>query len=182
MSTEKQKMLSGELYDASDPELSSMRVRARELMHQINNSPDKNERDSLLRELIGHVGGKIEIEPPFYCDYGANIYLEGNFYANFGCVILDCAQVRIGEDVMFGPSVQVYAAHHPIDALERIKGPELASPITIGRNVWVGGSAIIVPGVTIGENTTIGAGSVVTKDVPANVVAVGNPARVIRRV
>lgn len=181
MKTELDKMLSGELYDASDPQLSAMRVRARELMFQINHCPDKSEREGLFRELIGTVGEKIDVEPPFYCDYGSHIHLEGNFHANFGCVILDCAQVRIGDNVMFGPNVQVYAAHHPIDAAERIRGPELASPILIGKNVWVGGGSIILPGVTIGENTTIGAGSVVTKDIPANVLAVGNPARVIRQ-
>ncbi len=181
MKTELEKMLSGELYVAADPELSAMRRRCRELTYRFNNCPDEIEREVMLRELLGRVGSKVEVEPPFRCDYGSNIFFGENVYVNFNCVILDCAEVRIGDNVMLAPNVQIYAAHHPIDAFQRIKGPELASPITIGNNVWIGGGSIILPGVTFGDNTTIGAGSVVTKDIPAGVVAAGNPARVIRK-
>lgn len=180
--TEREKMLAGELYLASDPELTQGRQRARRLTRLYNATTEEEEaaRLQLLEELFGSVGKGAFIEPPFRCDYGDNIQAGERFYVNFGCVILDCAPVRIGDDVKFGPSVQLYAAYHPIDALTRIAGPELAAPITIGARVWLGGGVIVCPGVTIGANTTIGAGSVVTKDIPANVIAVGNPCRVIR--
>jgi len=180
--TEREKMLAGELYLAADPELVSARRRVRRLtrLYNATTEEDEEQRAELLRELFGAVGGGTVVEPPLYCDYGANIFAGERLYLNFGCVILDCAEVRIGDDVMLGPAVQIYAAHHPLDAVTRIAGPELASPITIGDRVWIGGGAILCPGVTIGENTTIGAGSVVTRDIPANVLAVGNPCRVIR--
>ncbi len=181
-STEKEKMLAGELYDASDPELTAERIAARELTRAFNERGIYDDRASVLRRLFGEIGVGGGIEPPFYCDYGKYIFLGDNVNINFGCVILDCNEVHIGDNVMFGPCVQVYAAHHPIDAFERIKGSEISSPVHIGNRVWIGGGAIILPGVSIGDNTTIGAGSVVTKDVPANVVAAGNPARVIRRI
>jgi maltose O-acetyltransferase len=120
----------------------------------------------------------VEIEPPFYCDYGKNIYAGNRFYANYGCVILDCNRVTIGDDVLFGPYVQVYAASHPVDPVARRTRRELSAPVTIGHNVWIGGGVIILPGVTIGSGTTIGAGSVVTGDIPGNVVAAGNPCTV----
>lgn len=173
-------MLAGELYDANDPDLTAERRIARELTRAYNNSTESAERESILRSLFGAMGDGVFIEPPFYCDYGRYIVLGDRVYMNFGCVILDCGEVRIGSDVMLGPQVQIYAAHHPIPASERIKGPELGSTIRIGSRVWIGGGAIILPGVTIGEGSTIGAGSVVTADVPANVVAAGNPARVLR--
>ena len=176
-------MLSGELYLAADSELSKMRNRARQITRAYNNTTE-SERDvrrTLLNRLLGQMPPKIEIEPPFRCDYGTNIYLGQNFYANFGVVMLDCAEIRIGDDVLLAPGVQIYTAHHPLDAATRLTGLELASPITIGNNVWIGGGALVLPGVTIGDNTTIGAGSVVTKDIPAGVVAVGNPCRVIRQ-
>ena len=181
--TEREKMLAGELYLASDPELTAARQRARRLTRLYNASTEDEEaaRLELLAELFGKLGEGAYIEPPFRCDYGSNIYAGTRFYVNFGCIILDCAAVRIGDDVKFGPNVQLYAAYHPIEALTRIAGPELAAPITIGNRVWIGGGAIVCPGVTIGDNTTIGAGSVVTKDIPANVVAVGNPCRVLRQ-
>ena len=180
--TERQKMLAGELYNASDPELSGMRARARQ-MTRAYNSTTESERDvrrTLLNRLLGQMPPKIEIEPPFRCDYGTNIYLGQNFYANFGVVMLDCAEIRIGENVLLAPNVQLYTAKHPLDPEVRLTGLESAAPITIGDNVWIGGGAIVLPGVTIGDNVTIGAGSVVTKDIPSNVVAVGNPCRVIR--
>lgn len=180
--SEREKMLAGELYDAGDPELSALRRRARQLIRRYNQS-DEDEADlrgSLLRELFGATGKSISIEPPFRCDYGENIHLGENFYMNFGGIILDCNFVHIGANVQCGPSVQLLAATHPLSAAERIAGPELSAPITIGDNVWLGGGVIVCPGVTIGANTTIGAGSVVTRDIPANVFAAGNPCRVIR--
>jgi maltose O-acetyltransferase len=134
-----------------------------------------------LKELFGKIGGAIEVEPPFHCDYGTNIFVGKNFYMNFGCVILDCAEVHIGDNVLCGPYTQIYTAHHPTDPRARLTRLELAHPVSIGNNVWIGGGVIICPGVTIGDNTTIGAGSVVTKDLPGNVIATGNPCRIIRR-
>ena len=179
--TEYKKMLAGELYDAGDEELVEMRVHARTLMHKYNQTAfDKMQREALLQKLLGKIGKNVDIQTPFFCDYGTHIEVGDNFFANFNCVFLDCNYIRIGNNVFFGPNVQVYAAYHPVIAAERIKGPELASPIIIKDNVWIGGGSIICAGVTIGENTTIGAGSVVVKDMPANVVAVGNPGKVMR--
>jgi len=175
-------MLAGELYDAYDPELCAERKVARELTKLYNASTEDDDREAILHKLFGKIGNGVIIEPPFYCDYGTHTYLGDKVYINFGCVILDCNEVHIGDNTMLAPYVQIYAAHHPIEAGERIKGPELASPVHIGNNVWLGGGAIVLPGVTIGDNTTIGAGSVVTKDIPADVVAAGNPARVIRKI
>ncbi len=180
--SEKEEMLAGELYNSYDPELTAERRTARDLLRLYNSSSQDDDRTGILRRLFGSVGDGIFIEPPFYCDYGKYTFIGTNVYMNFGCVILDCNEVHIGDNVMFAPYVQLYAAHHPIQASERIKGPELASPIRIGNNVWIGGGAIVLPGATIGDNTTIGAGSVVTRDIPANVVAAGNPARVIREI
>lgn len=181
MKSEKQKMLAGELYDASDATLVNERLHARKLMREFNDSDaaDMDKRVEILKRLIV-VKGNVEIEPPFYCDYGYNIEVGDRFFANFDCVMLDVNKIHIGNNVMFGPKVQVYTATHPIKAEERIKGPERGLPITIGDNVWIGGGSIICPNVTIGNNTTIGAGSVVTQDIPANVFAVGNPCRVVK--
>lgn len=180
--TEREKMLAGKLYVAADPDLRARRARARDLIALYNQTRqgDADRRRELLEQLMGRCGHNVWIEPPFYCDYGENIELGDGTYLNFGCVFLDCARIRVGANVFIAPYVQLYAAHHPVIAAERIKGPELASPITIGDNVWLGGGAIVCPGVTIGANTTIGAGSVVTKDVPESVLAAGNPCRVIR--
>lgn len=182
--TETEKMLAGELYLASDPELKVASLRAARLLQQYNQTiaDDRDGRADLLRELLGRVGESPQIVPPFHCDYGCYISLGDRFYMNYGGVILDCNRVEIGDDVLCGPYVQIYAAYHPVDPTVRLTGRELAAPIRIGNNVWIGGGAIICPGVTIGDNTTIGAGSVVTKDIPAQVVAVGNPCRVIRSV
>jgi maltose O-acetyltransferase len=182
MRSEKQKMLAGEPYLASDPELVQERIRARHLTRLYNQTmqADAEQRRTLLHELLGRLGDDVWIEPPFYCDYGSNIYLASGAYFNFNCVILDCAAIYIGKNMQCGPAVQIYAAYHPTDAVARVAGPELAAPVRIGDNVWIGGGAIICPGVTIGDNTTIGAGSVVVKDVPANVAAAGNPCRVLR--
>lgn len=182
MTTEREKMLAGDLYNAGDPELVAMRTRARRLTRAFNATTEEEgeRRTELLHELFGALDSGF-IEPPFFCDYGTHIRAGKNFFMNFDCCILDCAEVVIGDNVMCGPKVQIYTAYHPLQASERTKGPELAAPIRIGNNVWLGGGAIICPGVTIGENTTIGAGSVVTKDIPANVFAAGNPCRVIRQ-
>ena len=181
--TEKQKMLAGELYIAADEQLTAERLRARRLARNYNSTredePDK--RLEILAELFGAVGPKVEIEPPFYCDYGSNIYAGNGLYMNFGCVILDCNRVNIGENLLCGPHVQIYTACHPTDPEIRLSDREFARAINIGNNVWIGGGSIICPGVTIGDNSTIGAGSVVVKDIPANVVAVGNPCRIVRQ-
>lgn len=176
------KMLAGELYDSTDPELRALRLRARNLTFRFNQSrpDDLDERRQILNELVGTLGVDCYIEPPFYCDYGKHIHLGDHCYMNFNCIFLDCADIHIGHQVMFGPGVQLYAAYHPIQAIKRIEGPELAAPIQIGDNCWIGGGALICQGVTIGENTTIGAGSVVTKSIPSNVFAAGNPCKVIR--
>jgi maltose O-acetyltransferase len=181
MRTELQKMLAGELYDASDGVLAGMRAEARVLLARFNGlmAGSLAERVLVLRELLGRCS-TIEIQPPFFCDYGKHVLVGDNCFMNFNCVILDCGWVTIGNHVQFGPAVQVYTAYHPLVAAERIKGPELASPVTIGDNVWIGGGAIICPGVTIGLDTTIGAGSVVTRSIPAGVFAAGNPCRVVR--
>jgi maltose O-acetyltransferase len=180
--TEREKMLAGELYRAWDHELSAARLRARRLTYRYNatRADEPELRVSLLRELLGGLGERVGIEPPFQCDYGSNIYLGDGFFMNFGCIILDCNVVRIGDNVQCGPYVQILTAYHPLAAAKRIKGPELASPIAIGDNVWLGGGVIVCPGVSIGANTTIGAGAVVTRDIPTNVFAAGNPCRVIR--
>lgn len=182
MTTEKQKMLRGELYFAGDPELVAERRRARDLMKAFNESRDEEQelRARLLGELFGAVGSTVVIEPPFYCDYGTHIRLGSNVFMNFGCVILDVTPVEIGDDVMFGPYVQLYTATHPLDAATRRTALELGSPIRIGSDVWIGGGAIVNPGVSIGDRSVIGAGSVVTRDIPAGVFAAGSPCRVIR--
>jgi len=180
--SEKDLMLAGEPYLASDPDLVRERRKARSLTRLYNatteDEPDR--RRAILVELLGSIGEPCEIEPPFRCDYGSLISIGPNFYANFGCVILDCNRVTIGRDVKFGPGVQIYAATHPVDPVVRASGRELGFPITIGDGVWVGGGSIILPGVTIGEGATIGAGSVVSRSIPARAVAVGVPCRVIR--
>ena len=179
--SEYQKMLTGELYDAGDEELMKMRMKARTWMQEYNATAyDRQKREILLRQILGRIGTNVDVQTPFYIDYGCHIEVGDNFFANFNCVFLDCNYIRIGDNVFLGPNVQVYAAHHPVMAVERIKGPELSSPVTISNNVWIGGGSIICAGITIGDNTTIGAGSVVVKDIPSNVVAVGNPCEVIR--
>lgn len=183
MPTEREKMLAGEMYVALDPELMALRARCRELCYDLNHSRDSEGelRRRIFRELIGTGGDTIWIEPPFYCDYGGNIHAGSGVFMNFNCIVLDVAPVTIGSRVMFGPNVQVYTATHPLDPVERSSGKEYAKPIAIGDDVWVGGSAVILPGVTIGARSVIGAGSVVTKDVPEGVFAAGNPCKVIRK-
>jgi maltose O-acetyltransferase len=181
--TELAKMIRGDLYIAMDPQLVQMRKNARRILREFNASTEEEipGRTEILKKLFGKAGPKLYIEPPFYCDYGSHVFIADDFYANFNCTILDCAEVHIGSQVMFGPNVQIYTATHPLDAELRCSGPELAKTIRIGNRVWLGGGTIVCPGVTIGDNTTIGAGSVVTKDVPANVFAGGNPCKVIKQ-
>ena len=180
--TELEKMISSELYNAGDAELVAARSKARQLFTQYNAASydDKETKTALLKQLLGSFKGNIDIQSPFYCDYGFNIIAGDNLFLNFNCIILDCARVTFGDNVFLAPNVQLYTAYHPVIAAERIKEPEYAAPITIGNNVWLGGGVIVCPGVTMGDNTTIGAGSVVTKSIPANVVTAGNPCRVIR--
>lgn len=175
-------MLAGQLYNPLDPELVELRHRARQLTQTLNLSADeaKEKKLEILAKLFGAVGANPWIEPPFFCDYGSNITLGSNVFFNFQCVVLDVAAVQIGDYAMFGPAVQIYTATHPLDAGERRRGLEYAKPVTIGSDVWIGGGTVICPGVTIGSRSVIGAGSVVTRSIPANVVAAGNPCRVLR--
>jgi maltose O-acetyltransferase len=181
--SERAKMLRGELYNAMDPELAAARAKARRLFQAFNASGEEEveRRRTLLRELFG-VEEAPWIEPPFYCDYGVNIRLLGGAFFNFNCVVLDVCEVTIGDKFMAGPAVQIYTATHPLDAATRYSGREFGKPVVIGSEVWVGGGAIICPGVTIGDRAVIGAGSVVTRDIPSGVVAAGNPCRVLRTV
>jgi maltose O-acetyltransferase len=181
MPTERDKMLAGELYDPLDPELSAARVRARDLCQDLNatREADAAVRRRMLSDLFGAGGDEVWMQPPFYCDYGSNIFLGKRVFFNFNCVVLDVCAVRIGDFTLFGPAVQIYTATHPLDA-ELRRTREFARPVTIGSDVWVGGAAVILPGVTIGSRSVIGGGSVVTRDVPDDVFAAGNPCRVIR--
>jgi maltose O-acetyltransferase len=180
--SEKEKMLSGELYQPYEEQLVQMRLKARMLIDRFNaTSPTElTLREDLLRQLFGHLEGRVCIEPDFRCDYGCFISAGDNLFMNFGCVILDCAPVTFGRNVLLGPGVHIYTATHPLDPDVRLSGLEQALPVTIGDNVWIGGGAIICPGVSIGADTSIGAGSVVVKNIPARVMAAGNPCRVIR--
>jgi maltose O-acetyltransferase len=176
-------MLAGELYDPFDTELAAARVRARNLCLQMNALPEDDDtgRRAIVAQLFGQGGDSVWLQPPFFCDYGSNIYLGERVFFNFNCVVLDVCEVRIGDYTLFGPAVQIYTATHPMNAELRRK-QESAKPITLGADVWVGGGAILCPGVTIGSKAVIGAGSVVTRDVPEGVFAAGNPCRVIREI
>ena len=181
--TEKEKAAAGQLYLAgTDPELTAQRLQAKELLYRYNHLRPREleQREEIIRQLLGKIGESFLIEQPFNCDYGYNIFIGERFYANVGCCILDCARVTIGDDVLLAPGVGIYTAGHPLDAERRDKGLEYAYPVTIGSHVWIGAGVHILPGVTIGDYAVIGAGSVVTKDVPANFLAAGNPCRVIR--
>ncbi|MEF8822372.1 MAG: maltose acetyltransferase domain-containing protein [Halovenus sp.] len=183
MSSEKEKMLRGELYDAADPELVAERERARELTRRYNGTTptEGGERRDLLEELLGALGDDCHVEPPFRCDYGYNISVGENFYANFDCVILDVCQVDIGRNCQIGPGVHIYTATHPIDAAERVEGLEYGKPVTVGDNVWIGGRAGLNPGVTVGDNAVVASGAVVTEDVPDDVVVRCNPATMTKQ-
>ncbi|MGT2745509.1 galactoside O-acetyltransferase [Streptococcus penaeicida] len=180
MMTEKEKMLAGQLYDAGDVELKEMRQRRRELMEAFNNEIDGDKRSQILKNWLGKTGQNIYMEARFVCDYGSNIYVGENFYANFNTTMLDVCEIRIGDNAMFGPNCQLLTPLHPLDAQERISGLEYGAPITIGNNVWLGGGVTILPGVTLGDNIVVGAGAVVTKSFGDNIVLGGNPARIIK--
>jgi len=175
-------MLAGQYYDAADPQLAEERLACRQLLYRFNRSEPSQgaEREAILSKLVGSHGRKFYIEPPFWCDYGSNIETGNNFYANFGCTLLDVAAIKIGDDVQLGPGVHIYTATHPVDPGIRKSGVEYGLAITIGNNVWIGGNAVICPGIGIGDNSVIAAGSVVTKNFPANVVVGGNPAKIIK--
>lgn len=182
LKSEKEKMLSGENYSAVDRKLVQDRIKAKKLLHKINITEywvNKSTR-KLIAELLPNSKNVVHIEPPFHCDYGYNIECGENVFFNVNCVVLDSMKVKIGSNVMFGPGVHIYTATHPLDKTER-RLLEIAKPITIGDDCWIGGQSVICPGVTIGAGTVIGAGSVVTKDIPENCLAVGNPAKVIRK-
>ena len=187
--TEKEKMLNGESYDTRDPELLEMYHKCRALIHRYNNldSRELDERKNILLELLGSIGEGVWIETPFFCDYGENISIGKNTFVNINCMFLDDNYIKIGKNGLIAPYVQIYTAIHPLKASERIVQDEDDSryltstkPVVIGDNVWIGGNSVILPGVTIGDNVTIGAGSVVTKDIPSNTLAFGNPCKVVK--
>jgi maltose O-acetyltransferase len=180
--TNKEKMLAGESYNILDPDLEAIRQKTKALLWRFNHSAAANERQAILQQLVGQIGQHSIIEPPFHCPYGQNIYIGDHVYLNVMVTILDCNMVQIGHHVMIGPAVQIYTAAHALQAEARIQGWEVAKPVVIEDNVWIGGAAVILPGVSIGRNAVVGAGAVVTRNVPANTVVVGNPARVIREI
>ena len=182
--TEKEKMLAGQVYDACNPEILHELNRCKDLIFDYNNlRPSQlEERKALLKKLLGACDDNVFINQPFYCDYGTQIRVGKRFFANFHFTVLDEAYVTIGDDAFIGPNVSIYTACHSIDPVERNSRREWAKPVSIGNNCWIGGSVTILPGVTIGDNCTIGAGSVVTRDIPANSIAVGNPCRVIKNI
>ncbi|PAD66448.1 acetyltransferase [Bacillus sp. 7586-K] len=184
MKTEKEKMLAGEMYNSADPELVKEHLEAGRKVRIYNQTleTEKELRTILLKELLGSTGDNVYMEPNIRFDYGYNTYVGENFFANFDCTILDVCEVRFGDNCMLGPGVQIYTATHPLNPTERNSGREYGKPITIGNNVWIGGSAIVNPGVTIGNNVVIASGAVVTKDLPDNVVVGGNPARIIKEI
>lgn len=182
--SEREKMLAGELYRGMDPALVAERLRTQALVERFNALPaaDVHGQGEVLRVLFGHVGAGVVVRPRFQCDYGSQIHVGRETFINFDCVFLDCARIEIGDHCQLGPGVHLYTATHPLDPEPRREGLEYALPIRIGRNVWLGGGTIVCPGIKIGDDTVVGAGSVVTRDLPSGVVAVGNPCRVLRDV
>ena len=181
---EKEKMISGLIYNPNTENLTTDRARAKDPCFKFNTlpPPEREARKNIIKQLFSKTTDEFLIESSFYCDYGYNIEIGNNFYINHNCVILDCAKVTFGDNVFIGPNCGFYTATHPINAEERNSGIESAKPISIGNNVWIGGNVTVLPGVEIGDNTVIGAGSVVTKNIPKNVVAVGNPCRIIKQI
>ena len=177
--TEREKMLAGQNYRPGDPELAALRTRAQELMRHYNATivGETEARAPILAELFGSLGADVAIRAPIYVDYGSHVYLGSNVFLNYGCVFLDVCEIRIGDGTQVGPYVQFLAADHPRDPSARADGMENGAPITIGRNVWIGGGAILLPGVTVGDDAIIGAGAVVTRNVPEGATVVGTPAR-----
>jgi maltose O-acetyltransferase len=180
--TEKEKMLAGETYNCLDPDLDAQRQEAKKLLRLYNTAEAVSEGQAILRRLLGGIGRDSTIEPPFHCVYGQNIHIGDHVFLNVLCTILDCNEVHIGDHVMIGPAVQIYTAAHHLQAESRIQGWEVAKPIVIEDNAWLGGGAILLPGVTVGRNAVVGAGAVVTRSVPADTVVAGNPARAIRTI
>lgn len=183
--TEKEKILAGHQYDANhDEDLINERLECKDKIYNYNHlrPSDTMYRRTLLLKILGKTGKNFTIEQPFYCDYGYNIFIGENFYSNFNLVLLDAAPITVGDNVFIAPNVGIYTATHPLDAETRNQGLETALPVTIGNNVWIGAGVQILPGVTIGDNTVIGAGSVVNKSIPANVLAVGNPCKVVKKI
>ncbi|MDQ0207314.1 maltose acetyltransferase domain-containing protein [Alkalicoccobacillus murimartini] len=182
MKSEKEKMLAGERYNPQDQELQVEHDEARKLARQFNHATEPEERTKLIKTLFGTTGQALHIEGSFQCDYGYNIHVGENFFANFDCVFLDVCEIKIGDNCMLAPGVHIYTATHPLDPIERVSGLEYGKPVSIGHNVWIGGRAIINPGVTIGNNVVVASGAVVTKDVPDNAVVGGNPAKLIKMI
>lgn len=182
MPSELDKMLAGGPYVADDPELVAARRHCQKVLHEFNRLTEQDLDGTVLGDLFGAVGRKTYVQAPFTCDYGFNIAIGEESFINFGCVVLDSSPVTIGDKVQIATGVQLLTAEHPIDPVERRKGIELNRPVTIGNNAWIGAGVIVCPGVTIGDNSVIGAGSVVTRDIEANVLAVGNPCRVVRSI
>jgi len=180
--TNKERMLAGERYNCLDPDLNVERQKIKKALYLYNQVEALAERQLILQNILGKFSENSLIEPPFHCVYGQNIEIGEHVYLNFQCVILDCNKVRIGDHTMIGPNVQIYTAAHDLQAETRIQGWEVAKPIDIAENVWIGGGAILLPGVKIGRNAVVGAGAVVTRDVPENTIVAGNPARVIREI
>lgn len=179
---EYQKMITGKVHNPSDDYLTGLRNKAWSLLRRFNTEPDGKVRKEILKALIGKMGDGCFITPNFNCDYGCNIELGDNVYFNMNCIILDSAPVKIGSNTFIGPNVQIYTPIHPLDYKTRNTYQESAKPVTIGKNCWLGGSVVILPGVNIGDGSVIGAGSVVTKDIPCDSVAYGNPAKVVRKI
>lgn len=182
--TEWDKMQAHQIYDDFDADLFDLRVQAKKLFKEFNRTEDDEveKRQEIMRKLFKKVGERVFMEPNFTCEFGKNITLGNDLYINFGCTLLDCGQITIGNNTLLGPNVSMYSANHPLDAQERIEGALIPEPITIGNRVWIGGGSIILSGVTIGDDTVIGAGSVVTRNIPSGVVAAGNPCKVIRKI
>jgi maltose O-acetyltransferase len=183
MPSEREKMLAGELYDASDPQLTSDRQNAQALTSWYNDTPPEatDRRQQLLGDLFGGLGEDPTVEPPFRCDYGYNIHVGDDFYANVGCVFLDVCRIDVGRNCLVGPGVHIYTATHPLDAETRTAGPEYGKPVSVGDDVWLGGRAVVNPGVSVGDRAVVASGAVVTEDVPDDVVVQGNPARVVKQ-